>query len=126
MINLNKNTATKAIRGAITAENTKDGIKHATVELLSKMLEENEIELEDIAFVNFSATKDINADYPAKYARLNCRFENVPMMCFSEMDVQNSLQNCIRVLMVVNSSKLQNEFKHQYLGGASVLRPDLK
>lgn len=123
---MTKNTATRAIRGAITAENNKDGIKLATVKLLSKMLEENEIELTEIAFVNFSATKDINADYPAKYARLNCNFENVPMMCFLEMDVENSLQNCIRVLMVVNSNKLQNEFKHQYLDGASVLRPDLK
>lgn len=117
--------AVRSIRGAITAENTPDDIKDATVELINKMLSENNIDINNICFVNFSATKDLNADYPAKYARIHCGFKNVPMMCFQEMHVENSLKNCIRILMVVNSDKQQNEFKHQYLKGAIVLRQDL-
>lgn len=114
----------KTIRGAITAENTKEGIKEATVELLSAILKENRISKNDILFANFSATKDINEAYPAKYARECLNFSDVPMMCYQEMDVAGSLKQCIRVQIVTN--KEIEITKHIYLKGASVLRPDLK
>ena len=53
----------KTIRGAITSENTIEGIKEATVELLSTILSENRISQDEILFANFSATKDINKAY---------------------------------------------------------------
>lgn len=113
----------KTIRGAITAENTLEGIKEATSELLSTILKENNIKKEDILFANFSATKDINKAYPAKFARECLDFSNVPMMCYQEMDVVGSLKKCIRVLIVVDT-EIEN-IKHIYLKGANVLRPDL-
>ncbi|MBR2386090.1 chorismate mutase [bacterium] len=113
----------KTIRGAITSENTIEGIKEATVELLSTILSENRISQDEILFTNFSATKDINKAYPAKFARECLNFSNVPMMCYQEMDVAGSLKKCIRV-QIVTTSDIE-EIKHIYLKGASSLRPDL-
>ena len=112
----------RGIRGAITLkENTKEEIKNATIELLSAMLKENEIKEKDISFAIFTLTKDINADFPAKYARINLKWKEVPMMCFNELDVPDSLQKCLRVLIVLNCSEnFEPEFV--YLEGAENLR----
>lgn len=117
----------RGIRGAITLESdTKEEIKKATIELLEKMLKENEVEKEDIAFAIFTLTDDIKSDFPAKYARLNCGFNFVPMMCYNEVQIEGSLKKCLRILLNVNTSKRQNEIKHIYLKGAAILREDIK
>ena len=82
--------------------------------------------VQDIAFAIFTLTKDLNAAFPAKFARLNCGFDMVPMMCYQELDVPNSIRMCLRVLFVVNTDKNQNEIKHVYLKGAKSLRTDLE
>ena len=117
----------RGVRGAITVSaNTKEEIKNATVELLNEMLSKNEIETKDISFAIFTLTSDLNADFPAKYARLDCKFNQVPMMCYQELDVPNSLKMCLRILLNINTSKTQDKIKHIYLKGASILRGDLK
>ena len=117
----------RGIRGAITlSDNTKEEIKSATVELLEKMITENKVDIKDIAFAIFTLTNDLNADFPAKYARLDCGFKNVPMMCYHELNVPNSLKMCLRILLNVNTEKKQDEIKHVYLKGANILRQDLK
>lgn len=116
----------RGIRGAITlASNTKEEVKNATIELLEEMLKANEIDPKDIAFAIFTASPDINADFPAKYAREFCGFNLVPMMCYFEMDVQGAIKKCLRVLLNVNTSKTQEEIKHIYLKEAKKLRQDL-
>lgn len=116
----------RGIRGATTVDkNTETEIKKATVELVDLIINENDIEIEDIAFVQFSTTKDINAAYPARFAREFCGFENVPLMSANEQEVEGSLKMCLRVLVCVNTDKAQDKIKHQYLKGAVVLRPDL-
>ena len=118
---------TRGIRGAITVDNnTVEDIKNATVTLLKEMIEKNEIELDTISHVIFTLTKDIDKAYPAKFARTELNFNNVPMMCYQELNIENSLEKCLRILLVVNTEKQQTEIKHVYLKGASVLRPDLK
>ncbi len=117
---------TRGVRGAITLnKDTKDDIKIAVVELLEKMLKENEIKKEDIAFAIFTTTQDIKADFPAKHARIELGFESIPMMCYNEAQVKDSLELCLRVLLTINTTKKQNEIKHIYLKGASILREDL-
>ena len=119
--------AVRGIRGAITVEsNTEIAIKEATVELINAIIKENNIKLEDIVYTLFLTTKDLNKAYPAKFARLNCGFTLVPMMSTNEQEVTGSLTMALRVLIVVNTDKKQNEMKHQYLKGARVLRPDIK
>ncbi len=114
----------KAIRGAITCLNDENSMREATVELLNAILEKNELDVSNIHFANFSATKDLTACYPAKYARLDCGFKDVPMMCYQEMYVENSLEKCIRVMLFAD---LKGECVHHiYLRGTEKLRPDLK
>jgi len=116
----------RGIRGAITVENnTKEDIKVATIELLSEMIKKNDVTLEDVSFAIFTLTSDLNADFPAKFAREFCNFSSVPMMCYNELNVENSLQKCLRILLNVNTNKTQQEIKHIYLKGASVLRKDI-
>ena len=117
----------RGVRGAITLDNnTKEEIKSAVVELIGQMLKENEIDKKDIAFAIFTLTDDLNADFPAKYARIECGFNNVPMMCYHELNVENSLKKCLRILLNINTNKTQDEIKHIYLKGAKILREDIK
>ena len=113
---------TKGIRGAITVDdNTVDSLKSATIELLTALLDKNKISKDQISHVIFTTTQDLNADFPAKFARLDLGFDDVAMMCFHELDVPNSLPMCLRVLIVVNCNE---NFAPQfvYLKGASHLR----
>ena len=84
---------TKGIRGAITVdENSPEAIKEATIELLSKMINLNNIEIGDISHVIFTMTDDLNAAFPAKFARTDLGFQNVAMMCFHELNVPDSIK----------------------------------
>ena len=112
----------KGIRGAITVkENNENSIKDATIKLLEAIVEKNNIEPHFISHAIFSLTTDLNAAFPAKFARLDFGWSDVPMMCFNEIDVPNSLRMCLRVLVVVNCSEnFEPEFV--YLEGAENLR----
>ena len=94
---------TKGIRGAITVENNSiDAIRVATLELLAEMIERNNISVENISHVIFTLTNDLNAAFPAKFARLELGWNEVAMMCFHELDGPGSLPMCLRVLIVLN------------------------
>ena len=113
---------TRGIRGAITVdENSPEAIGSATIKLLKEMVKRNNIDLELISHTIFTLTNDLNADFPAKYARVNLKWKDVPMMCYNELDVPGALKKCLRVLIVVNCSE---EFVPEfvYLEGAEVLR----
>ena len=116
----------RGVRGAISVDNnTAESIKEATVELLNEMIEKNNIKTQDISFAIFTLTADLNAAFPAKYARECCNFKLVPMMCYTELNVEGSLKKCLRIMLNINTQKQQNEIKHIYLKNASVLRKDL-
>lgn len=112
----------KGIRGAITVdENSSEAIGSAVIKLLQEMVQRNNIDIELISHVIFSLTPDLNADFPAKYARINLKWKSVPMMCFNEIDVPGALKKCLRVMIVVNCSEsFEPEFV--YLEGAEGLR----
>ena len=113
---------TKGIRGAITVEdNTPEAIGAATIKLLQEIIAKNNIEISSISHAIFTLTPDLNADFPAKYARINLKWKDVPMMCFNELDVAGALPKCLRVLIVINCSEnFEPEFV--YLDGAANLR----
>lgn len=113
---------TKGIRGAITVdENTPEAIREATKELLSTLIMENSIAEKNISHVIFTLTEDLNAEFPAKFARMDFNWNSTAMMCFHELNVPNSLQKCLRVLIVLNC---EENFipKFAYLKGAANLR----
>ena len=91
---------TKGIRGATTVEsNTVEYLEEATLELVNEMVSQNNIEKELISHVIFTLTEDLNAQFPAKFARKELGWDNVAMMCFHELDVPDSLKMCLRILM---------------------------
>ncbi len=116
----------RGVRGAITVEeDTPELIEKATVELYSKMIEANDIKTEDISHIIFTITKDLKCAFPAKFVRRNFKIQYVPLLCVNEMDIEPSLKKCLRILMVINTDKKQDEIKHIYLGAAKILRSDL-
>ncbi|HHE71768.1 MAG TPA: chorismate mutase [Chloroflexi bacterium] len=115
----------RGIRGAITVEvNTPSAILRATERLLSEMVRANQVALEDVASVIFTATPDLDAVYPAVAAR-RMGWTRVPLMCMQEMRVPGSLARCLRVLIHWNTERGPAEIRHVYLEGARALRPDL-
>ncbi len=115
-----------AVRGAITVDsNTRDSILKHTKEMLQEILERNDINIDDIIQIQFTATKDLDVAYPAVAAR-NMGITCSALMCMQEMYVEGSLPMCIRVSVLAYSNTLtQNAVKHMYLKGASILRTDL-
>lgn len=123
---INNNMFTRGIRGAITVKNnTIEDIKEATITLISEMIKKNNIKLSDVSHCIFTMTNDLDAAYPAKFVRSELKFDYVPLLCFNELNIQNSLKMCLRALIVINTEKSQEEIKHVYLEGAKILRPDL-
>lgn len=112
----------KGIRGAITVEeNTENSIKQATLELLNELVTANKITEKDISHVFFTLTEDLNAAFPAKFARIDFGWKKAAMMCHHELNVPNSLPMCLRVLVVINC-KEDFEPEFVYLKGAAKLR----
>ncbi|WP_296898760.1 chorismate mutase [uncultured Megamonas sp.] len=117
----------QGIRGAITVENdNREEIIEAVKQLLTNILEANNITTEDIGAALFSATKDITSVFPAFAARQLPNWDLVPLFDAQQLYIENSMEKCIRVLLFVNTDKSQKEIKHIYLGRASQLRPDIK
>ena len=121
----NETIRLRGIRGATTVEsNTKDAILEATHEVLTALVDANDLQADDIASAFFSATQDLNAEFPALAAR-HMGWSNVALTCMQEMYVPGSLPMCVRILIHANTAKTQNEVRFVYLRGARVLRPDL-
>lgn len=115
----------KSIRGAITCDrNCKTDIINNTTQLLNTMISANKLSKDDIICILFSCTSDLDKAYPAVAAR-QLGFTDIGLMCFQEMQVENSLARCIRVMLLTNRSKHRNVV-HVYLREAEKLRPDLK
>jgi chorismate mutase len=115
----------RGVRGATTVEsNCREDILRATRQLLALMIRRNGIETEDVASAVFSATRDLDAEFPALAAR-QLGWLEVPLLCTYELNVPGSLQRCVRILVHWNTDKTQHEISHIYVKGAVVLRPDL-
>ena len=119
-------TKVRGVKGATTTEGTSvDDVLKATSELLQVLVDENGIEQDDIASVQFTTSPDLVAEFPAVAARERFDWNDVPLMCGHEMARPGALTRCIRILILWNTEKAQNEIKHAYLNGAAKLRPDL-
>lgn len=115
----------RAIRGAIQVEsNTVAEIHDAVKELLRAMLSANDLSAQDVISVIFTATPDLNADFPAAAAR-EIGFGAVPLICASEINVPGALPLVIRVMLHCNSTAKIEQISHIYLKGAVALRRDL-
>ena len=115
----------RGIRGATSVNvNSTDAIIASTRELLERIVAANDLKVEDLVSVTFTATSDLDAAYPASAAR-NMGWVDTPLLCMQEMAVAGSLPRCIRVLVLWNTDRQSNQIRHIYLGRARALRPDL-
>jgi chorismate mutase len=116
----------RGIRGATTVDhNDREEILAATTELLRLIVFENNLLVEDIASVSFTVTEDLDAVFPAQAAR-QMGWHEVALMCMREIPVPNSLGKCIRVLLLVNTTRSASEMQHVYIRGAASLRPEFE
>jgi chorismate mutase len=115
----------RALRGATTAEaNDAGAIIEATAELLREMMRRNDVGPDDVVSMIFTATPDLDAEFPASAAR-KIGMSHVPLLCAREIDVPDAVGRCVRVLMHLNTSRDPAALKHVYLGDARQLRTDL-
>ncbi len=115
----------RGVRGATTVDsNTHDDILKATRQLLALMIRLNGIKSVDVASAIFSTTKDVDAEFPALAAR-QLGWLEVPLLCTYEIDVPDSLQGCVRILINWNTDEPQGQINHVYIKDAVRLRPDL-
>lgn len=115
----------RAIRGAISVDkNNRKDILQETKKLLKRIILENQIQTEEIVSIIFTATSDLDSVYPAVAAR-EIGLDKIPLLCFQEMEVKNSLRKCIRIMIYVNRDCSLEEVNHIYLNKAAYLRPDL-
>lgn len=113
-----------ALRGAISVErNDAKDVLEATSELMQQIMTRNQLGPERVVSCIFTATKDLNAEFPAVAARA-LGFDRVPLLCAQEIPVPRSMPRVIRVLIHYHAEE-DHEPVHVYLGEARTLRADL-
>jgi chorismate mutase len=114
-----------ALRGANSVErNDAQDILDATTALMQEIMRRNDLEPGKVVSCIFTATNDLNAEFPAVAAR-GLGFEGVPLLCAREIAVPRSLQHVIRVLIHYYADD-DHRPQHIYIGEASTLRADLE
>lgn len=115
----------RAIRGAIQVpDNTATDIAAGVQELISAILEANQLLPTDVISVFFTSTVDLNAAFPAAACR-EMGFANVPLIGSVEVDVPGALNRTIRAMLHVETEKSADQITHIYLHGAAALRRDI-
>ena len=112
------------IRGATTASgNSVGAIENAVVELVNELISRNNLVKKNILSITFTATKDLDACFPASIARKCNGLDSVAFIDCQQMHVANDVEFCIRIMAQV-LYPAKNPVKHPYLRGASKLRTD--
>ncbi|MDC3092023.1 chorismate mutase [Prochlorococcus sp. AH-716-M18] len=112
------------IRGATTASgNSVEEIEDAVVELIDELISRNNLIKTNLLSITFTATKDLDACFPASVARKCNGLDSVAFLDCQQMYVSNDIDFCIRILAQVLLPP-NNSVKNPYLRGAAKLRPD--
>ena len=112
------------IRGATTASgNSVKEIEVAVVELINELISRNNLNKANILSITFTATKDLNACFPASIARKFNGLDSVAFIDCQQMYVFNDVDYCIRIMAQVLLPP-NDPIKHPYLRGAAKLRTD--
>ena len=112
------------IRGATTASgNSIREIEVVVMELIDELISRNNLIKTNILSITFTATKDLDACFPASIARKCNGLDSVAFLDCQQMYVSNDIDFCIRIMAQVLLPSNQS-VKHPYLRGASKLRAD--
>jgi chorismate mutase len=117
--------AVRAIRGATQVDADDRGqILEATTELVTEVMSRNRLTTDDVISVLFTTTPDLVGEFPALAAR-KLGFQEVPLLCASEIAVPHALPRVIRLMAHVETDRPRSEMQHVYLRGATALRIDI-
>jgi chorismate mutase len=117
--------AVRAVRGAVQVEaNDKAAICTGTAELVTEVMGRNNLSTDQVISVIFSATPDLDAEFPALAAR-KLGFQEVPLLCCSEIPVPGAMPRVVRLMMHVETELSRPQVHHVYLRGAAALRLDI-
>jgi chorismate mutase len=113
-----------AVRGAVKVDSNDVGaILSATEELVRELMSRNGLEPERMVSCIFTATADLNAEFPAVAAR-GLGLDQVPLLCTQELDVPGAMRGVVRVMAHYYADP-EHRPQHVYLGEAQELRADL-
>lgn len=93
-------------------------------ELLTAVLERNELVADDLISIWFTATPDLHSDFPAAAAR-GLGIVDVPLICAQELDIDGAMPRVVRILVHVETYLPRAEISHVYLGATAALRKDI-
>lgn len=117
--------AVRAVRGAVQLE--RDDSEHMVCQvsqLLTEILERNQLTVDDLISVVFTATPDLHSEFPAVAAR-RLGITDVPLLCAAELDIRGAMQRVVRILAHVETELSRQQVHHVYLGAAAQLRKDI-
>jgi chorismate mutase len=115
----------RAIRGATTLDvDTAEQVRERTQELMRELMELNGVTADDFISIIFTATPDVRSLFPAKAAR-ELGLDDVPLLGAQELDVDNALERCVRLLAHIETDRPRSEMQHVFQHGAIALRTDL-
>ena len=115
----------RAVRGATQLEtDTRDHMLDRVAEMVRGVLDANELTVDDFISIVFTATSDLHSEFPA-YAARQLGFDDVPLICARELEIDGSMPRVVRMLAHVETQLSRSEVTHVYLHGAAGLRRDL-
>lgn len=118
----------RAVRGATQLEehllHDRDHLLDRVAEMVRDVVDSNDLDVEDFISIIFTATADVTSEFPAYAARL-LGFDDVPLICARELEIERSMPRVIRMMAHVETELSRQEITHVYLHGAAALRRDL-
>ncbi|HEY3604506.1 MAG TPA: chorismate mutase [Sporichthyaceae bacterium] len=117
--------AVRAIRGAVQLDaDERTHMLASVAELVSTILERNELAVDDQISIVFTATPDLHSEFPAVGAR-DIGITDVPLLCAQEINVAGAMPRVIRILAHAETERSKADVQHVYLRGAVALRKDI-
>lgn len=115
----------RAIRGATQLEeDAREHMLERVAEMVRQVIDSNQLAVDDFISIIFTATSDLTSEFPA-YAARRLGFDDVPLICARELEVEGSMPRVVRMLAHVESDRPKSKITHVYLHGAAHLRRDL-
>ena len=115
----------RAVRGATQLNtDTREHMLDRVAELVTTVTEANGLAVHDYISIFFTATSDLTSEFPA-YAARQLGFDDVPLMCARELEIEGSMPRVVRLMAHVETQLQRDEVTHVYLHGAAALRRDL-
>lgn len=117
--------AVRAVRGATQLEeDVREHMLERVAEMVQDVMASNGLVVDDFISVIFTATSDLNSEFPA-YAARRLGFGEVPLICARELEIEGSMPRVVRMMAHVETDLPRTDITHVYLHGAANLRRDL-